>query len=130
MLGCELRAEGKRGQKHDTQDILEPQAETKAGLESRRGQKRESTNLIPDLEEEVDNTTWTVLDVCGSAPIQGGSSSSTDVLVVSLAAVSIIVEGTNQSMSVFRRMLESNLRILVQLDRCASMRARPETSRN
>ena len=60
-----LRAEGKRGQKHDMQDVLEPQA--KARPEPRRGQKRESTQPLPDLEEEV---TLTVPVASGSAPIQ------------------------------------------------------------
>ena len=41
-----LRAEGKRGQKHDMQDVLEPRAKTKARLEPRRGQKRESTQPL------------------------------------------------------------------------------------
>ena len=48
-----LGAEGKRGQKHDMQDVLELQAKTKARLEPRRCQKRESTQPLPDLEEEV-----------------------------------------------------------------------------
>ena len=34
-----LRAEGKRGQKHDTQDVVETQAKTKARLVPRRGSK-------------------------------------------------------------------------------------------
>ena len=38
-----LRAEGKRGQKHDMQDVPEPQVQTRARLEPRRSQKREST---------------------------------------------------------------------------------------
>ena len=37
-----LRAAGKRGQQHDMQEELEPQAKTKARPETRRGQKRES----------------------------------------------------------------------------------------
>ena len=72
-----LRAEGKRGQKHDMQDELEPQANSQARLEPRRGQKRESTQPLPDLEEEV---TSTVPVASAPAPIQGGSSSSADVL--------------------------------------------------
>ena len=52
-----LRAEGKRGQQHDMQDVLEPQAKKKARLEPRRGQKRGSTQPLPDVEEEVENTT-------------------------------------------------------------------------
>ena len=63
------RAEGKRGQKHDMQDVLDPQAKMRARLEPRRGQKLESTQLVVDLEEEVTST------------IQGGSSSSADVPV-------------------------------------------------
>ena len=35
-----LGTEGKRGQKHDMQDVLEPQFKTKARLDPRRGQKR------------------------------------------------------------------------------------------
>ena len=46
-----LRAEGKRGQKHDVQDVLEFQAKTNARLEPRSGQKRESTQTLPDQEE-------------------------------------------------------------------------------
>ena len=92
-----LRAEGKRHQKHDIQNVLDPQAKTKARLEPWRGQKRESTQLLPNLEEEVDNTTLTVLVVCGSAPIQGGSSSSADVHVDSSAAVSMSVEDMVQT---------------------------------
>ena len=52
-------AEGKRGQKHDTGDIVEPQAKTKARLEPRRCQKRESAQLLPDLEDEIENATST-----------------------------------------------------------------------
>ena len=51
-------------------------------LEPRRGLKRESTQSHPDLQEEVEKTPLTVPVVCGSAPIQGGSSSSADVPVV------------------------------------------------
>ena len=57
-----LRAEGKKSPE----------------LEPRRGQKRESTHPLPDLEEEV---TSTVPVESGPAPIQGGSSSSADVPV-------------------------------------------------
>ena len=70
-----LRAEGKRGQKHDIQDVLEPQAKTKVRLEP-RGQKRDSMQLLPDLEDEV---TSTVPVESSCAPLQGGSSSSADV---------------------------------------------------
>ena len=79
-----LRAEGKQGQKHDIQDVLDPQAKTKVRLEPRRGLKRESAQPLPDLEEEV---TSTVPVVSGSAPIQGGSSWSTDFLANSSVAV-------------------------------------------
>ena len=48
----------------------------------------------------------------------------------SSVVVSTSVEDMVQPMSLFRRMLESNLPVLVQLDRCASMKARPETSRH
>ena len=50
-----LRAEGKRGQKHNIQDVLKPQAKTKVRLEP-RGQKRDSMQPLPDLEEEVTST--------------------------------------------------------------------------
>ena len=83
------RAEGKRGQKHDMQDVLEPQAKTKARLEPTRGQKFVCTPLLPDLWEEV---TSTVSVVSGSAPIQGGSSSSTNVPVNYSVAASVRVE--------------------------------------
>ena len=76
-----LRAEGKRGQKHDMQDVLEPQAKKRARLEPWRGQKRDSTQPLPDLVEEVAST------------IQGGSSSSADVPV----ATSVSVEDTVQT---------------------------------
>ena len=85
--------EGKRGQNQDTEDVLEPQAKTKARLEPRRCQKRESTQLLPDLEEEV---TSTVLVASGSAPIQGGSSSSADVLINSSVATSMSIEDMAQ----------------------------------
>ena len=65
-----LKSEDKRGQKHDMKDFLEPQAKTRARLERRRGQKRETTQLLPDLEEEIENTTLTALVVGGSAPIE------------------------------------------------------------
>ena len=94
------------------------QAKTKARPEPRRGQKRESTQLLIDLEVEV---TSTVPVVSGSASIQGGSRSSMDVLVDSCAVVSTIVEDI---------VPESRLPILVQLDRCTSMKARPHNSRN
>ena len=84
-----LRAEGKQGQKHDIQDVLDPQAKTKVRLEPRRGLKRESAQPLPDLEEEV---TSTVPVVSGPAPIQGGSSWSTDFLANSSVAASVSVE--------------------------------------
>ena len=46
----QVRAGGKRGQKYVIQDVLEFQVETKARLEPRRGQKRESTQPFRDLE--------------------------------------------------------------------------------
>ena len=82
---------GKRGQRHDMRDILETQAKTRARLEPRRGQKRQSTRLLPDLEEEVEYTTLTVPVLCGSAPIEGGSTSGTDVPVNSSVATSVSV---------------------------------------
>ena len=84
-----LRAECKRGQKHEKSDVLEPQAKTKARSEPRRGQKRESTQPLPDLQEEV---TSTVLVTIGPPPNQGGSSSSADVVVNSSVATSVSVE--------------------------------------
>ena len=89
-----LRAEGQRSQKHDMQDVLETQAKTRARLEPRRGQKRESTQPLPDLEEEVMSS---VPVESGSAPIQGGLSSSADVPVNSSVATSLSVEDTVQS---------------------------------
>ena len=64
------KSEGKRGQKHDMRDILEPQAKTKARLEPRRGQKRESTQPLRDLVEEVEHATSTVPVVCGSSIVE------------------------------------------------------------
>ena len=63
-----LRDEGKRCQKHDMQDVLEPQAKTKLRLEPKSAQKRESTELLPDFEEEFDNTMLAVPVVCGATP--------------------------------------------------------------
>ena len=80
-----IRAEGKRGQKHNLQDVLEPQAKTKARLEPRRGQKRESTQPLPELEVEV------------TSIIQGGSTSSADVRVNSSVAASVSVEDMVQT---------------------------------
>ena len=80
-----LRAEGKKGQKHDMQDVLESQAKTKARLEPRRGQKCERTQPLPELEEEVTST------------IQGSSSSNADVLVDSSVATSVSVEDMVQT---------------------------------
>ena len=76
------------------QDVLEPQAKTGARLEPRWGQNRESSQPLPDLEEEV---TSTVLVESGSAPIQGGSSSSADVPVNSSVATSASVEDMVQT---------------------------------
>ena len=70
-----LRAEGKRGQKHDIQDVQEAQAKTKARPEP-RGQKRDSMQPLPDPEDEVTSTV-PVESCC--APNQGGSSLSADV---------------------------------------------------
>ena len=41
-----LRAEGKRGPKHDIQDVLEPQVKTRARLEPRRGRRAKAPNLF------------------------------------------------------------------------------------
>ena len=66
-------------------DVLEPQAKTRVRLEPRRGQKRESTQLLPNLEEEVTST------------IQGGSSSSAYIFVESSEATSVSVEDMVQT---------------------------------
>ena len=94
VLVCDPRAEGQRGQKHEMQDVLEPQAKTRARLDPRRDQKCESTQLLTDLEEEV---TSTVLVKSGSAPVQGGSSPRADVLVDSCVATSVSVEDIVQT---------------------------------
>ena len=94
MLLLTMKNVRKRGQKHDMQDVLEPQTKTKARLEPKRGQKRESTQPLPDLEEDV---TSTVPVVSGSAPIQGGSSSSTNVPVNSSMAASVSVKDMVQT---------------------------------
>ena len=77
--------EQKRGQKHDMQDVLERQAKTRARLEPRRGQKRESTQLFQELEKECTST------------IQGSSNSSADVPVDSSVAASVSVEDMAQT---------------------------------
>ena len=107
---------------------MEPQAKTRARLEPRRGPKRESTQ--PDLEEEVEETTFTVLVVGGTALFEEGSSSSADVPGCSCVAVSVSVEDLFQTISPLRRKLRCNFPVLVELDRCASMKAELETSRN
>ena len=58
--------EGHERQKHDTQDVSEPQAKTKARLEPRRV----ALHFSRDLQEEVENATLAVPVVCGSAPTQ------------------------------------------------------------
>ena len=113
-----LRADGKRGQKHDIQHVL------KARLEPKRGQKRESTQPLPDLEEEVMST---VLVVSGSSPIQGGSSSSPDVLVNSSVTASVSVEDMVQTSVTLSSTVGIIRSVLVQLQHCASMKARTET---
>ena len=125
-----LRAEGKRGQKHDTQDVVETQAKTKARLVPRRGQKRESTPPLPDLEEEIENTTLTVPVVGGCAPIQGGSNSSTDVHVNSSVATCVSVEDMVQTSVPISTSVGIHGPVLVRSDRCVSMEARADTLRN
>ena len=88
VLVCDSELRANEARNHDVQDVLEPQAKTKAKLTPKRGQKPESTQSLLDLEEEV---TSTVPVVSGSAPIRGASSSSTDVLVNSSVAASVIV---------------------------------------
>ena len=90
--------------------------------------KVKALNPLPDLEEEVGNTTLTVPVVCGSAPIQEGWSSRTDVPFVSSAAVSLSMEDMVHSNAFVSSDVGIQLSILVQLDRCAS-KAMPETSR-
>ena len=77
-----LRAEGKRGQKHDMQDVLEPQAKTTARLEPRRGQKREAHTTFPRSggRGHVDSSCKRV----ALLQFKGGSSSSADVLSILL----------------------------------------------
>ena len=70
--------------------------------------KRESTQPISDLEEEV---TSTVLVVGGPAPIRGGSSSSTGVLVNSSVAVSVSVEDMVQTSVLVSLDVENQLAI-------------------
>ena len=120
-----LRAEGKRGQKHDMQDVLELQARTKVRPEPRRGQKRESTQPLPDLEEEV---TLTVPVASGSAPIQGGSSLSADVPINSSVAASVSVDNTVQTDVLISASV--GIQAMVQFDLSASLKARSETLRN
>ena len=74
------------------QNVLEPQAKTKGFLDPKRCQKRECKQLLPDLEEEIENAMWAIFVGVGSAPTHRGSSSSTDVLVVSSTAVNMSVE--------------------------------------
>ena len=69
-------------------DILETQAKTKARLEPRRCQKRESAQPLPSLEEEVASIGFIA---SGSSPIQGGLSSSTDVPVKSSVHISVLI---------------------------------------
>ena len=78
-------------------------------------------------EEEVENTTLTVSIERGSAPIQGASSSSADVPFGSSAAVTRVWRTWYKLMSLFLRMLESNLPILVQIDRCVSMKSKAQS---
>ena len=93
-----------------------------------RGQKCEGTQLLRDLEEEV---TSTVPIVCGSAPIQGVSRSSTDVSVDSSVAVSVSVEAMVQTSVP----VPSNVGIQLSSSGtvgllCFNEKARPETSRS
>ena len=107
-----LRVVGKRGQEHEMQDVLELQA--KARLEPRMGQKRGSTQLLPELEEEVTST------------IRGGSSFSADVLVDSSVATSVSVEDMVQT-DVPTSASVANQPARVQLEYFPSMKARPNT---
>ena len=108
------------------QDVLEPQAKTRARLEPRWGQKRESSQPLPDLEEEV---TSTVPVESGSAPIQGGSSSSADVLVHSSVASSVSVEDMVQTSDLISATVGIQPTSAGTVDRVASMKAEPKTLR-
>ena len=94
VLDCDPELRAKRGQKHDIQDVLEPQAKTSGRLEFRRGHKCECAQPLPYPEEEV---TSTVLIESCSAPTQVGSSSSADVPVASSLALTMSVEDTVQT---------------------------------
>ena len=65
----------------------------------------------------------------GYAPIQGGSSSSMDVLTNGSVVPSVSVEDWYKPVSQSRHMSESNWPVLVQLDRCTSTKAMPEALR-
>ena len=76
-----------------------------------------------------DASSVAILTVSTQCSMQG----SWDLLppaVNSSVAVSMSVEDLVQTKSPFRRKFESNLPIVVQLDRCACLVARPETWRN
>ena len=109
-----LTVDGKRGQKHDIQDVLEPQAKKKARLEPGRGQKRENTHK-PLLIWKRRSRRQFLLFV----PLLRFQKARARVRMY----LSILL-------SLFRQMLESNLPVLVQLGRRASMKAWPETWRN
>ena len=101
------RAEGKRGQKHDMQDVLEPQAKTQAKREPRSGRKRESTQLLPDLEDEV---TSTVLVVSGSAPIQARAQARMWLSSLLWLRASLLTTWY-EPVSLFRRRVQSTSRV-------------------
>ena len=112
---CSLRlgAEGKRGLKHDAHDVLEPQAETRARSEPRRGQKRESTQPLPELAEEVTST------IQEARSFSVDSSVATRVSVEDMAHTDVPTStsvGTQPASSGFGHF--------------ASMKARPKTVRN
>ena len=69
----------------------------------------------------------TVLVVSGSCPIQGGSSSSLDVLVNSSVAASVSVEDMVQTSVTLSSTVGIIRSVLAQLQHCASMKARTES---
>ena len=52
----QLRAQGKRGQKHDVQDELEPKAKTRARPEWRRARSVKAHNLSQNWRKNVNNS--------------------------------------------------------------------------
>ena len=91
---CDSGLRAKEARNTTNKTYWNPRPRRGPGLEPRRGQKRESTQHLPDLEEEVVNA---VPVKSGSAPILGGSSSSADNLVNSSVATNVSVEDMVQT---------------------------------